>query len=302
MKAWKSPLRTRTLLLTLLGFIAACVTVSVPFEREPYHRIAVVQDADEFIGGEECTVCHEEVGGHATIATYHEDCESCHGPGILHEDSEAPLDIRYPGSGDCLACHESGRDTHLTWGTGEHERAGVLCSDCHDPHNREPHNLRVAKQVNFPFAAPSSQLCVSCHVEIASRLSLPSHHPVREGMLDCVDCHAPHGDRRTQLGGRTALCSSCHQDHVGPWIYEHPPVAEDCMMCHNPHGTAATNLLDTNQPAVCLSCHTTPDSIHRQGLAPDDLFTPAVSQTFYTRCTDCHAAIHGSYQDVHLRR
>jgi len=158
--------------------------------------------------------------------------------------------------------------------------------------------------VNFPNADASSQLCVSCHADVASRMSLPSHHPVREGMVSCTDCHAPHGDRRTALGTPTAQCAGCHQDHVGPWIFEHTPVAEDCTLCHDPHGAAAQNLLETNQPALCLSCHTTPDSWHLragEGLPVGSPISSPVASAFYTRCTDCHGAIHGSYEDPHLR-
>jgi DmsE family decaheme c-type cytochrome len=275
------------LLLWAGAVILACATVSIPIESRRHHRTAAIEGADQPIGAEECSACHDEVLGHAPITAFHEDCESCHGAGTLHVDSEATTDIRFPTSRDCLACHESGHATHLAWGTGEHERAGLLCSDCHNPHNREPQQLRRGQQVTFLQATQSTQLCISCHPGVASQLNLPSHHPVREGMLDCTDCHEPHGDRRTELG---------HQDHVGPWIFEHPPVIEDCTMCHAPHGAAAYNLLDTNQPAICLSCHTPADTWHGSGA-----ITGKVASSIYTRCTDCHGAIHGSYEDPHLR-
>jgi predicted CXXCH cytochrome family protein len=99
---------------------------------------------------------------------------------------------------------------------------------------------------------------------------------------------------------------------VGPWIFEHLPVAEDCASCHYPHGTASYTLLETSQPALCLSCHTTPDYWHLdtgEGLPPRDPITGEfasitgdVASAFYTRCTDCHSAIHGSYEDPHLLR
>ena len=166
----------------------------------------------------------------------------------------------------------------------------MLCSDCHNPHNREPGHLRRGRPLEFGYLDSASTLCVQCHMDVASRLNFPSHHPVREGMLSCTDCHAPHGDRRTTLGMSPQRCGGCHQDHEGPWIFEHPPVVEDCMICHNPHGSASRNLLDTSEPALCLSCHSVP-SFHALG----------AGSIFYTRCTDCHGAIHGSYQDPILR-
>ncbi len=278
-----------TVLAAALAVITACVTAWTPPAPKGYHRTAVIP-GNEVIGAEECVVCHEDVQGYAPIPEFHADCEGCHGLGSLHGDSEEPLDTRYPSSEDCLSCHESGRTSHLSWATGDHERAGLICSDCHNVHNREPAHVRRAQQVGLGHLDADSTLCVQCHMDVAARLNFPSHHPVREGMLSCTDCHAAHGDRRTALGDRTRLCAGCHQDYVGPWIFEHTPVAEDCMTCHNPHGTASYDLLDTSQPALCLSCHTVP-------LVHDPTIRPA---EFYTRCSDCHAAIHGSHESPAL--
>jgi DmsE family decaheme c-type cytochrome len=273
--------------MALLIVVAACASLRAPFTPQRYHRTTAIAEA-ESVDFTDCGDCHDDIQDRAPIPSYHEDCESCHGPGSLHVESEEPTDIRFPASSDCTACHENGQTSHLAWSTGEHERAGVICADCHNPHNRQPGHLRPGRPVGFGQLDATSTLCAQCHVEVASRLNFPSHHPVREGMLSCTDCHDPHGDRRTTLGSSAQRCGGCHQDHEGPWIFEHAPVAEDCTSCHNPHGSASRNLLDTSEPALCLSCHTVPGS-H----APGD--------TYYTRCTDCHGAIHGSYQDAVLR-
>jgi DmsE family decaheme c-type cytochrome len=270
-----------------LAVLAGCVTVWRP-PSQPYHRTAAIAGA-ELVGADECLDCHEDVREHAPSPKYHADCEACHGPGSLHVDSEEPVDVRYPASADCLDCHESGRTRHLAWATGEHERAGVICSDCHDVHNREPLHVRTVQAAGFGYLDTNSTLCIQCHTDVASRLNSLSHHPVREGMLSCADCHDPHGDRRTALGDRTQLCTGCHQEHAGPWIFEHTPVAEGCSTCHNPHGGASYNLLDSIEPALCLSCHTVP-AFHAPGAA------------YHTRCTDCHGAIHGSYESRRLLR
>lgn len=278
----------------LVVALAACVTTWTPPIPQSYHRTQPVSEATELVGAEECEVCHEEVAGYAPAPDYHANCEACHGFGDLHTDSEEVSEIRYPSNRDCLACHESGRSTHLAWTTSEHERSGVLCSDCHSGHNREPSMLRVATPVQtavLPHASDTSRLCASCHTEVAARLGLPSHHPVREGMLDCTDCHKPHESSRFALGARTSQCTSCHQDYAGPWIYEHAPVTEDCGYCHSAHGSHAANLLETNQPGSCISCH----SIPTMGATHDP-------EAFSTRCTDCHSAVHGSYADPNLRR
>jgi predicted CXXCH cytochrome family protein len=99
-------------------------------------------------------------------------------------------------------------------------------------------------------------------------------------------------------------------------IFEHAPTRTAHVP--QPHGSAQ-NLLDTSMPMLCLSCHSTADTWHFEatgepGLQPissDDprppgercqLITMFGAGAFYTRCTDCHGAIHGSYQDPHLRR
>jgi predicted CXXCH cytochrome family protein len=110
-------------------------------------------------------------------------------------------------------------------------------------------------------------------------------------MLRCTDCHSPHSQRRVTLGGRTQLCTGCHQDYAGPWIWEHAPVTEDCGYCHEPHGATAQGLLEVTQPGSCISCHSLPamGAVHDPWALLD-------------RCSNCHSAIHGSYTDPHLRR
>ena len=278
--------------LCVLG-VVACVTLSTR-DLQRTHRSAPVEGATEKVGAEECVTCHEDVAGHAPAPTYHADCESCHGPGDLHYDSEELAHIRFPSNADCETCHDTGHRTLLGWTRSEHNRSNVFCTDCHAAHEREPWNLRrpgaVARAIS-PHAGDVTRLCSTCHPEVAASFALPSHHPLREGMLGCTDCHAPHGERIPALGAATALCAGCHQDYAGPWIYEHAPVTEDCGYCHAPHGASSRALLATNEPGVCISCHTVAES----GAVHDPL-------AFATRCSDCHSAVHGSYADPHLRR
>lgn len=271
--------------------LVACVSAWPTIAPRPYHRTGLI-DGAQAIGADECTVCHEEVGGHAPAPDYHADCESCHGPGSSHEDSEEASDIRFPADADCLDCHDRGR-SHLSWTGADHRRGGVSCSDCHDSHNRELKHIRVPAVGGVPvrYADDTTRLCVSCHVTVAARLQLPSHHPVLEGMLGCADCHDPHGSQIVRLGTATERCASCHQDFVGPWIFEHVPVSEDCGICHEPHGTFSESLLTTNQPGACITCHTVAS-----------LGAPHDPSAFVSKCTDCHSAVHGSYSDPHLRR
>ncbi len=278
----------------LLAGLVACALQWGPSEPEGRHRTAAVEGAGQRIGSEACAACHASFADHFAFSEAHPDCESCHGPGQLHDYTARAADIRFPSSEDCAACHGTRSTTLLGWTHSPHARADVLCSDCHDTHNRELWNLRPADAVQtavFRNADPATQLCASCHPGVRAQFDLPSRHPLGEGMLGCTDCHEPHASRRQTLGAATRRCLECHQEVAGPWIYEHPPVTEDCSYCHTPHGASADFLLETSQPAACISCHSLP-------------IAGAVHQpyAFTTACTDCHNAVHGSYADPHLRK
>jgi len=299
--------RTRYLMVIILvGLGFACATL----EWKPLgpRRTQTIADTTR-VGAEECATCHEDVQGHAKIASYHADCESCHGGGSLHATSEEVVDIRYPANGDCLGCHAVGRDTHLQWGTGDHSRGGVLCSDCHNPHATSVNHIREATEPGLPYMDGASAMCVQCHQDVTSRLRFPSHHPVGEGKMKCTSCHDPHEDNRLRVTSTSERCQSCHQDVAGPWIFEHPPVAEDCGLCHDPHGTITYNLQAMPQPALCLSCHTLNDVFHHDSSmfisqsppAPGEEVSMTGAETFFRNCTNCHSAIHGSVTDEYLR-
>lgn len=280
-------------LLALAGIAVffACAETGSFGPPEGYHRVAPIDGVGTTLGSSTCLPCH----GNQPAPGHHMDCESCHGSGRLHVQNVLdPALIRFPSNNECLGCHEKGHRGLLTWALSEHARAGLLCDDCHDPHNGEPFHVRTetkGAQVVLADARPDTKLCVSCHPSVGAKLNLPSHHPIREGMMGCTDCHGPHDATPVQLGSKTARCTECHQAQAGPWPYEHTPVAEDCGYCHVPHGAVADNLLTANQPGPCVFCHT----VAEMGATHDP-------QAYVTRCTDCHGAIHGSYADPHLRR
>ena len=259
-----------------------------------------------YVGDDEtCLGCHEdqllsprqihsrirpfEVRGHTV------GCEGCHGPGSLHMEETDPEVIgRFAagGLGDeaCLECHTwKGLPE---WHASTHASENVGCSDCHTIHT--------------PTEAHDS--CQTCHGDVVALFQLPSHHPVREGKMDCASCHNVHNAREGHL--RTALrandvCYSCHQDKEGPFIFEHAPVQEDCSLCHLPHGAVANNLLTANQPTLCLQCHeyhfhagyraSEDHEVDIGGFERENPHGPrGMNMAFTTNCTQCHSRIHGS--------
>ncbi len=103
-------------------------------------------------------------------------------------------------------------------------RAGVTCSDCH-----EPHSLAVR--------APGNQLCLTCH--LAAKFDTPDHHfhSIESTGASCVECHmpsqnymvvdprrdhslrVPRPDLTLKLGAPNA-CTACHTDRNAMWAVQ----------------------------------------------------------------------------------
>jgi DmsE family decaheme c-type cytochrome len=130
------------------------------------------------------------------------------------------------------------------------------------------------------------------------QISKQSHHPILEGKVKCTDCHDQHGTFGTKMVKASSvneLCYKCHAEKRGPFLWEHPPVAENCSTCHTVHGSNHDKLLISRVPQLCQSCHDAaghPSSIYSkfntfQGSSPSN-------KMFARSCLNCHSAIHGS--------
>ncbi|MBI4469987.1 MAG: DmsE family decaheme c-type cytochrome [Acidobacteria bacterium] len=300
--------RPTTLKLAMLATagILAVAWWALGQERGPGVSVSGILPEASYVGVETCAKCHQEMirpfqkTVHSKLAGFErageaKDCEICHGPGSQHAETRDRRRIVYytrlsntekaARVGICLNCHRG--EPTPEWKGSAHPMNSVFCFDCHNPHRGEAKNLLKETEPN---------LCFSCHREKRAQMTMPSHHPVREGRIKCTDCHNQHGSTtRPMLRAESVsqLCFRCHAEKEGPFIYEHPPVTESCTICHNPHGTVANYLLVQNQPFLCLQCH----AAHvRQQLPPllDAVDVPEKRQAFLTRCTQCHQQIHGS--------
>ena len=230
------------------------------------------------------------------------DCESCHGPGSLAVaditpekvaedakhgkqtacDYKSLIDLKdLPAPAQsliCLKCHSGASNFNLhNWNAGSHAINDVSCFECHKVHMGPDLTVRKAEMEN---------MCERCHQEVKAEFAMPSHHPIHEKKIFCTNCHEPHGSSsEKQLRKPTVkeVCTQCHADKEGPFLYEHAENTEDCSSCHSPHGSVNNNLLKVAVPFLCLQCH-----------IPHTPSTAANKGRYYTRCTDCHTQIHGT--------
>jgi DmsE family decaheme c-type cytochrome len=82
-------------------------------------------------------------------------------------------------------------------------------------------------------------------------------------------------------------CYICHAEKRGPFLWMHPPVAQNCANCHDPHGSINRSMLKLRPPRLCQQCHI--GTFH-----PGSPGSPGSVFVFSRACTNCHSAIHGS--------
>ena len=318
--------RRNVLIGTLFAMVASLFTVgceSLKTSRailpiKEYEKMIVGRLDAHYVGTQNClSACHE----HDRIRRDFDastmgvqlsrksgmpivDCESCHGPGSLAIEGLTPervereakegkrtacdyktlIDLKsLPAQAQsliCLKCHTANATFNLhSWSAGIHAVSDVSCSDCHKVHVGP--DLKVKPR-------ETAEMCYQCHQEIRAEFLLPSHHPVPEQRVFCIDCHDAHGtlyDGSLKRETVKATCSQCHGEKEGPFTYEHADLTEDCFSCHRPHGSVNNNLLTLQEPYLCLQCHA--------GHLPGQL-TAEWKGFLYTRCTDCHSQIHGT--------
>lgn len=217
-----------------------------------------------------------------TIPSYGE-CESCHGPRSKHIASPSRELVLTASQkvGVCMQCHE-GKERKY-WKKSPHPNAGVNCVDCH--------TVMEAKSDRYLLTtAKEPDTCYKCHIDVQGQMNKASHHPVREGRINCSDCHNPHGSPTSGLLTQVSVnqtCYQCHQEKRGPFLMVHPPVQDNCLNCHEPHGTNNRKLQVTKETFLCLQCHS-------YGGHPNLQRYNRVSSPYGEGCVNCHMAIHGS--------
>ncbi len=260
----------------------------------------------EYVGSETCATCHDDYEAHLAVTGHGQNnfrnlsdrgCETCHGPGSVHMDDPdnaanwPRVDRLEPDlqSAVCRTCHDGAKQ--FFWEGSMHQARGMSCITCHSVHSPKSDTDQLQT------AQPMEQ-CFTCHKDVRAETWKTSHHPVREGLITCGDCHNPHGSAAEGMITAVSVneqCYSCHGEKRGPFIWEHPPVRENCLTCHSPHGSNHLKLQRTSVPFICQQCHANtrhPGTLYDASSLADG--GRASNREFNRACLDCHASIHGS--------
>lgn len=281
-------------------------TSSAP--AKPAEKKADVQSAAPNASPEACKTCHAaeynswEKSPHWKTTQngkepVHQGCQGCHGNAAAHLadptdtskllkfESAPPKEI----NARCLECHaKDAEQAHAL--NSVHAKNGVACTACHSPHHYTTARFMLAK------AQP--ELCYTCHLAKKAEFAMPFHHRVDQGLIQCSDCHNPHGTegpKQVRMAStQDQVCYKCHIEKQGPFVFEHPPMKIDgCTSCHVPHGGPNAHMLKvSNVNILCLQCHT--DSSFSTAPGAPSFHNQA---SFFQSCTLCHSQIHGSNFD-----
>ncbi len=220
----------------------------------------------------------------------------------------------YVGNQSCFACHTNyvrqfPASPHARMQFAPNANIGASgCEACHGPGSK--HIAAGDGRGKFILnPGRDATACFNCHLETHAEFSLPQHHPVIEGKMNCVQCHDPHGADILKPVGGLALarvnqsCAQCHREQSKPFIFEHEAMREGCTICHDPHGSINTKMLVERDNNLCLKCHA-----QTQGalIGSGQIRIGRQDHTHKLKLggcwsTGCHTAVHGSnFNPKHL--
>jgi len=260
-----------------------------------------------FVGDETCTTCHESEKKSLNLTLHgkaqntrtpaakpDQSCETCHGPGQKHVDSGKKEDIRRfdtlnsrVANETCLSCHN--KSAHANWQGGMHEARNLSCVTCHSVHSPKSEHAQLK-------TATARDMCESCHKQEAMKVKRSGHMPVREGKMDCVTCHSPHGSNNVRMlkvgNSLNETCTYCHAEKRGPFVWDHAAGRENCASCHDPHGSNNDRMLVAKEPMLCQRCHVS--SRHPATIYDGTQIAAASNRAIGRSCVNCHSQIHGT--------
>jgi len=289
--------------------ILACLFFLLPIIPVAVVSLTDADSDDGYVGVDTCKACHSN-RYESYLKSNHSKkvipgspanknaCETCHGPGAAHVQKGGGRGTGMfafvrgtdpdEKTSKCLNCHHDSRAVSF-WNMSRHKVNGISCDRCHSVHSGMKRNLK----------AQEPTLCNGCHLNIRAQQNKQSHHPLKEGLMKCTQCHGQHGEFASKMikaDSVNELCFKCHAEKRGPFMWEHPPVEENCLTCHVPHGSNHNKLLNAKPPLLCQSCHDVsrhPGTIYTNFETFRGTAASGKNRMFARACLNCHSNIHG---------
>jgi predicted CXXCH cytochrome family protein len=214
----------------------------------------------------------------------------------------------FVGDQNCAECHQN---ITKHFHTAEHAKLKAKgpnaqemgCEACHGAGSVHAQSGGAKNTIINP--KKNAEVCMTCHMDMKARFSMPHHHPVENGKVSCSDCHNPHKGPAvkgggTSITGQSDTCMQCHVAQRGPFVFEHEAIREGCTTCHDPHGTVNDKMLVQRNQNLCLKCHfqaqTAPGVVMIGSRDHKDFL---IQGTCWS--AGCHEAVHGSHVSSSLR-
>ncbi|MFC2116097.1 hypothetical protein ACFLTU_06460 [Bacteroidota bacterium] len=223
-------------------------------------------------------------------------CNACH---ITHSSLGGSLTNTFGNSNLCLSCHVSSGAASTKPFTNANKAIPGTSGNSHSwdaPSVNATYETVLTTDPDMVLRIDAGNItCSTCHDQHNSNLNINYTRISNAGDFMCKDCHAPRNVGR--YTDNPSLNKGSHPvglDYTGTGDFESAPTGSailiggkvECSSCHQTHYASTTDgtlLRQTNDDALCTSCHTL--SMHN-GMS----------------CSDCHQTHNTNKANIYMIR